>query len=298
MIGPKMTPMPQTDIACACRWGGLICSNTDCDSGTSAAPQTPCIKRYTTICPRLVATPHKIEAKVKPATEMKNTHLMPKRPASQPVSADRLARRTLWHQVGVFHLGSRLHFGFNLVWRGDEPGANGGIPLDAGRLRGGARPAVAIGIAADQPAPSTRAGDVGLGHGGHTRPDHWAGTRRLADRPVRLALGLFYQRAGWRPRRSRDSDIHPRDSARPPRGVRLLRFRHPKPGDRRLADVPGPRRAQGLVRLDRDLDRSNHRRARFLLVRGPYRDRDQPLFPQPRAVEGRQLRRRHDPDVP
>jgi hypothetical protein len=95
MIGPKMTPMPQTDIACACRWGGLICNSTDCDSGTSAAPQTPCSSRYITICARLVATPHRAEARVKPATETKNTHLMPKRPASQPVSGVMIAAATM-----------------------------------------------------------------------------------------------------------------------------------------------------------------------------------------------------------
>ncbi len=67
---------------------------------------------------------------------------------------------------------------------------------------------------------------------------------------------------------------------------------------RRPADAARPGRAQGLVRLDRDLGRGGDRRARPLPVRGPHRDRHRPVVPQPRALERRQLRRRHDPDVP
>src|SRR5215472_13038044 len=49
-----------------------------------------------TICPRLVATPHRAEAIVKPATEARNTYLMPKRPASQPVSGIMTAAHTMY----------------------------------------------------------------------------------------------------------------------------------------------------------------------------------------------------------
>ena len=45
MIGPRITPMPQIAIAWPCRAGGLICSNTACDNGTSAAPQMPWSRR-------------------------------------------------------------------------------------------------------------------------------------------------------------------------------------------------------------------------------------------------------------
>src|SRR5205085_6558922 len=56
--------------------------------------------------------------------------------------------------------------------------------------------------------------------------------------------------------------------------------------------------AEGLVRLDRDLDRDDDRRARLLFVYGAHRDGDRAVVPQPRSLEGRQLRSRNDPDVP
>ena len=43
--------------------------------------------------------------------------------------------------------------------------------------------------------------------------------------------------------------------------VRFFRLRDAEPGDRRAADDARPRRAEGLVRLDRDLDRGDDRRA-------------------------------------
>ena len=39
--------------------------------------------------------PHKAEAKVKPATEKKNTYLMPNRPANQPVRGVMIAAATM-----------------------------------------------------------------------------------------------------------------------------------------------------------------------------------------------------------
>src|SRR5207244_3783331 len=71
-------------------------NSTDCDSGTSAAPQIPCSTRYTTSWVRLVALPHKAEAMVNPATEIRNTYLMPKCPASQPVSGIMIAAETMY----------------------------------------------------------------------------------------------------------------------------------------------------------------------------------------------------------
>ena len=196
------------------------------------------------------------------------------------------------------HLGRRVHRGFGLVRRGNEPCPNGDLSAAAGCLRGGARPAVAIGAAADQPASPSCPGDVGLGHGRHIGPDHRPGARRLADRPVQLALGVLHQRAGRGSRRRRHPDLHPRDASRPPRGVRLLWLCHIELGDRRLADAARPRRAQGLVRLARDLCRGDDLRARPLPVHRAHRDGNRPVIPQPRSVEGHQLHHRHDTDVP
>jgi hypothetical protein len=44
---------------------------------------------------RLVAAPHSAEAIVKPTTEIRNTYLMPNRPASQPVSGVMIAAATM-----------------------------------------------------------------------------------------------------------------------------------------------------------------------------------------------------------
>jgi hypothetical protein len=74
----------------------LICSSTDCDSGTSPAPKMPCSRRKITSSARLVALPHRAEATVKPTTEIKNTYFMPKRPASQPVSGMVIAAATMY----------------------------------------------------------------------------------------------------------------------------------------------------------------------------------------------------------
>ena len=95
MIGPRMTPMPHTAIALAWRSGGLIWNKTAWLSGTSAAPHTPCSRRKMTSSARLCAAPHKAEAIVKPATENRNTYLMPNRPASQPVSGVMIAAATM-----------------------------------------------------------------------------------------------------------------------------------------------------------------------------------------------------------
>ena len=43
-----------------------------------------------------VALPHRAEARVNPATEMRNTYLMPKCPASQPVSGIMMAAETMY----------------------------------------------------------------------------------------------------------------------------------------------------------------------------------------------------------
>ena len=95
MIGPKIVPMPNTAMARPWRSGGLICNSVACDSGTRPAPATPCNARKKTSSPRLVAAPHSAEARVKPMTEARKIYLMPKRPASQPVSGIMIAAQTI-----------------------------------------------------------------------------------------------------------------------------------------------------------------------------------------------------------
>ena len=62
-----------------------------CDSGTSAAPNTPCRMRNITICGSDCAAPHIIEVMVKPTRHEMNRYLRPKRPASQPTGAVMIA---------------------------------------------------------------------------------------------------------------------------------------------------------------------------------------------------------------
>src|SRR6516162_7228826 len=96
MIGPQIVPMPNTAMARPWRSGGLICSSVACDSGTRPAPATPCSARKKTSSPRLAAAPHSAEATVKPTTEPRKIYLMPKRPASQPVSGIMIAAQTIY----------------------------------------------------------------------------------------------------------------------------------------------------------------------------------------------------------
>ena len=66
-------------------------SMVDCDSGTRAAPNTPCSSRKTTICGSDCAAPHSIEATVKPIRQVRNSRLRPKRKAIQPTGAVMIA---------------------------------------------------------------------------------------------------------------------------------------------------------------------------------------------------------------
>ena len=70
-------------------------STTAWESGISAAPHMPWISRKTTISAMLVATPHSIEATVKPAIETRNMVLRPIRIDSQPVSGVMIAVATM-----------------------------------------------------------------------------------------------------------------------------------------------------------------------------------------------------------
>ncbi len=69
-------------------------SSVDCDSGTSAAPNTPCRKRKITISPMLPAMPHSMEVTVKPTRLTSSTFFAPKRALSQPTGAVMMAAAT------------------------------------------------------------------------------------------------------------------------------------------------------------------------------------------------------------
>ncbi len=68
---------------------------TACDSGTSAAPNTPCSKRNSTIWLMSCARPHNTEAMVKPPEQMMKMRLRPKRLAIQPTGAVMIAAATI-----------------------------------------------------------------------------------------------------------------------------------------------------------------------------------------------------------
>ena len=94
-IGPTMMPAPQIAIAWPTFSSGLMSSSTACDSGTSAAPNTPCSSRAATMPPSEVDRPHKADATVKPITDTMNTLRRPQRAHSQPVSGSAMAEATM-----------------------------------------------------------------------------------------------------------------------------------------------------------------------------------------------------------
>jgi hypothetical protein len=72
-----------------------VSSSTDCDSGTSAAPNPPWTRRNSTISSSEVAAPHSIDEIVKPATAIRNSRFRPKRAASSPVGGVMMAAATM-----------------------------------------------------------------------------------------------------------------------------------------------------------------------------------------------------------
>ena len=70
-------------------------SSTDCDSGTSGAPKTPCSRRNATICVSDTAAPHSIEVTMKPMTAVRNSGLRPNLASSQPVAGVMIAAATI-----------------------------------------------------------------------------------------------------------------------------------------------------------------------------------------------------------
>jgi len=95
-IGPTVTPTPHIAIAEPCFSRGQVSSRTACDSGTSAAPNTPWSSRNSTISVSEPASPHSTEAAVKPTTEARNRRLRPNRAASQPVGGVMIAAATMY----------------------------------------------------------------------------------------------------------------------------------------------------------------------------------------------------------
>src|SRR5579862_2379313 len=71
-------------------------SSTACDSGTSAAPHSPCRRRNSTSCDSDCAMPQSADAIVKPAADTASTFLRPIWPASHPESGVMIAEATMY----------------------------------------------------------------------------------------------------------------------------------------------------------------------------------------------------------
>ncbi len=96
-IGPTMIPAPQIAIAWPTFSRGLMSSSTACDSGTSAAPNTPCSSRAATISTSEFASPQSAEAIVE-ADHRDHEDLAPSPVAAQPAGQRQRDRRG--HDVG------------------------------------------------------------------------------------------------------------------------------------------------------------------------------------------------------
>jgi len=70
-------------------------NRTDCDSGMAKAPNAPCAMRASTSSGRLEATPHSIEARVKPATESRSVFFAPITVVIQPETGVIMAPATM-----------------------------------------------------------------------------------------------------------------------------------------------------------------------------------------------------------
>ena len=68
---------------------------TACDSGTRAAPNTPCSRRNSTIWLMSCASPHITEAMVKPPEHRMKMRLRPNRLAIHPTGAVMMAAATM-----------------------------------------------------------------------------------------------------------------------------------------------------------------------------------------------------------
>jgi hypothetical protein len=90
-----MTAMPQAAMAEPCRSGGLMLSSTVWESGTSAAPKTPCSQRKITISVTDCAMPQSMEATVNPTTDTMKSRFKPMRAVRNPVSGVAMAAATM-----------------------------------------------------------------------------------------------------------------------------------------------------------------------------------------------------------
>ena len=95
MMGPSRMPMPQMAIALPRSSAENMSTITACDSGTTLAPNAPCRRRKITICARVVAWPHSIEAITKPTTLTMMTGFRPKRAARNPLVGMMTASATM-----------------------------------------------------------------------------------------------------------------------------------------------------------------------------------------------------------
>ncbi len=134
--------------------------------------------------------------------------------------SDRFGRRR-----GVHHLGRRLRHRLDGLRPVVEPGLHGRVPHPAGAVRRRHRAAVADVPAGHQPARKARTGDGDVGCRDHGRPDHRPDAGRLADRELRLALGVLHQPAGRHPRAAGLPGVSAARRRRGCRRLRLLRLR-------------------------------------------------------------------------
>ena len=68
----------------------------DCDSGTKAAPKTPCSKRNATISVNDPAMPHSIDATVNPIIEIRYSRFSPNRADNHPTGAVMIAAAVIY----------------------------------------------------------------------------------------------------------------------------------------------------------------------------------------------------------
>ncbi len=212
-------------------------------------------------------------------------------------AADRLACRAFWRQIHLSRLGRRVHRRLGAVRRRDEPHAAGALSSPARRMQRRARAARPGHPVYDLSARAPRLRDGDLQHRRDDGADHRSDPGRLADREFRLALVLLHQPAGRGIVRARHLRFHPplpHDAARP---VRRLRLCDAEPRRRLTAIDARPRPAQGLVPLDRNLDRGDDRRIMLLPVGRPHGDGRRALVLESRIIEEPEFRRRQPVDV-
>ena len=87
----KLGTLTHQAIAEVWRSRGQVSSITACDSGTSAAPNTPCRRRAATISVSDCAAPQSADATVKPTMAIEKTRLRPKRAVQKPISGVQIA---------------------------------------------------------------------------------------------------------------------------------------------------------------------------------------------------------------